>query len=167
MSSYNKSFVGLQTHVKNIWHPNLCNPKQWTFVPLLQLVHYWYIKSMIFLCTTSPLVTKWYTHDTPPHFGLGIHDIYSFVIPCNHVVVVPIMIIIKCDVQFNLVSSHAFILITWHDWLCLKHKDNLIFYKDQAFSSKCIALIVKIVTCQRRKFSKRVIKWWWNPRKLN
>jgi hypothetical protein len=108
-------------------------------------------------------IYTWYS----PSFCLGIHDIYSFIIPCNHGVVVPIMIIIKCDVWFNQISSHAFILITWHDWLCLKHKDNPIFYKDQTFSSKCIALIVKIVTCQIIKFSKCVIKWWWNPRKLN
>jgi hypothetical protein len=69
MSSYNKSFVGLQTHMENIWHPNLCNPKQWTFAPLSQLAHYWHIRSMISLCTTSPLVIKQYTHDTLPLFA--------------------------------------------------------------------------------------------------
>lgn len=167
MSSYKKYFVGLQTHMANIWHPDLCNPKQWTLAPLSQLAHYWHIRSMISLCTTSPLVIKQYTHDTLPIFGLRIHDTYPFIILCNHGVVIPIMIIIRCDVWFSRISSHAFILITWLDWLCLRHKDNPIFYKDQTFSSKCVALIIKIVTCQIRKGSKWVIKWQWNPRKLN
>ncbi len=41
-----------------------------------------------------------------------IHDIYLFIIPCNHGVVIPIMIVISCDVEFNPISSHPFILIT-------------------------------------------------------
>jgi hypothetical protein len=53
-----------------------------------------------------------------------IYDMDSFAIPCNHDVVILIVIVIKCDVQLNLVSFHAFILITWHGWFCLTDKDN-------------------------------------------
>jgi hypothetical protein len=90
-----------------------------------------------------------------------IHDIYSFVIPCNHGVVVSIMIIIKYDVWLNLISYHAFILITWHGWVCLKHQDNPNSYKDQTFFTKYIASIIKrqyVLTCQRKKFLSYVLK---------
>jgi hypothetical protein len=82
---------------------------------------------MGFPCTICHLIIEQYLHNILPLSSLGtIYDMDSFTIPCHHGVVVLIVIVIKCDVQLNLVSFHALILITWHGWLpFLTHKDNL------------------------------------------
>jgi hypothetical protein len=80
-----------------------------------------------------PFVIKRYPHDTPLYSNLKIHDICSHIVPCKDGVVILIVIVIKHNVQFKLVLSHAFILIPWHGCLCLKHKNNLNCCKGQTF----------------------------------
>jgi hypothetical protein len=66
-----------------------------------------------------------------------------FVIPRNYGIVVLIVIIIRCNVWLGPILFHVVILIIWHGWMCLKHKDNPNCCKDQTFFYKCITSIIK------------------------
>jgi hypothetical protein len=118
--------IHLQMHMANIWHPQPCNQSQAmnTHSPFATCSLLTYNVNGTSLYNKSFgnwTIFMWYF----PSSWLGKYMRFVFfVIPCNHGVVIPIVIIIKCDVWFNLVSSHAFTLITWHGWLCLTHKDG-------------------------------------------